>query len=409
MPGKGRLAKTVISYGVKYGPLLYEAVKHGREPAQRALQKAFARQVDRRKALQHAGTVVGGAILRVFHNGEPIWVVFSADIPITTYPPVEAPLGTVLQHADLSQRITVNAAKPGGPKLPNFRFPNVQLPHLQLPSLPRLPMLGRKETEPDGAILAAAIEGNTAEFLLALGDAGGGETRDDTVRWTIGGSPLDYHNAVVGADLDEASADSAVRESLELLRRHDVPGTWHVGPSMLPADLGARLLAAGFAYDGAEPGMAVRLSDLVEDERSPDGLVVAPVENEADLVTWATTLARGFGEGEREATWVADMYGRLGLGTGDWVLYLATLDGEPVGTTSVFLGAGVAGVYFVMTVPEARGRGIGAAVTIAGLQQAREAGYEIGVLTSSPLGRKVYERIGFREHCTIDLYTWGPR
>jgi GNAT superfamily N-acetyltransferase len=256
--------------------------------------------------------------------------------------------------------------------------------------------------------LVDAIEANTAEFLLTLGSAGGGETRDDAVRWTIGGSPLDYHNAVVAAQLDEDSADGVIAESIAKLREHGVPGSWHVGPSMRPADLGERLVAAGFAADGSEPGMAVRLTELVEDSRGPDGLVVAPVETEDELRTWTDTLARGFGEGEREAVWVAEMYRRLGLEAGDWTLYLASLDGEPVGTTSVFLGAGVAGVYFVMTVPEVRGRGIGAAVTIAGLQPALESGYEVGVLTSSPIGRKVYERIGFREECTIDIYTWTP-
>jgi GNAT superfamily N-acetyltransferase len=396
VPGKGRLAKTAVTYAVKYGPLLYEAVKHGREPAQRALQKAFARQVDRRKAMQHASTVIDGAILRVFHQTEPVWVVFSADTPITTYPPVDVPLDVVLQHADLGQRIKPRDTKPRLPKLPTVQLPTIPMP--------KLPMLGRKQ--PD---YVEAIEANTAEFLLALGRAGGGEERADAVRWTIGGSPLDYHNAVVAAKLDESTADEAIAASMDALRQYGVPGTWHVGPSMRPADLGERLLAAGFTHDGGEPGMAVRLNELVEDERSPQGLVVAPVQTEADLVTWAATLARGFGEGEREATWVAEMYAKLGLGTGEWVLYLATLDGEPVGTTSVFLGAGVAGVYFVMTVPEVRGRGIGAAVTIAGLRPALAAGYEVGVLTSSPLGRKVYERIGFREYCTIDVYTWGPR
>lgn len=253
------------------------------------------------------------------------------------------------------------------------------------------------------------IEANTAAFLLELGQAGGGEGRDDAqVRWTIGGSPLDYHNAVVHADLDADSADAAVRESIEAMRRSDVPGSWHVGPSMRPGDLSSRLLAAGFVHDGAEPGMAAELRDLREDPRSPDGVVVTPVTDEADLAVWADTLARGFGEGVREATWVAEMYRRLGLGAGSWRLYLARLDGVPVGTTSVYLGAGVAGVYFVMTVPEARGRGIGAAVTIAGLRPALERGYDVAVLTSSPMGHKVYERIGFREHCAIDLYTWRP-
>ncbi|WP_238161280.1 hypothetical protein [Kribbella antibiotica] len=52
----------------------------------------------------------------------------------------------------------------------------------------------------DDSELVRAIEDNTAELLMAMGAAGGGSQRDDaTARWTIGGSPLDYHNAVVAA------------------------------------------------------------------------------------------------------------------------------------------------------------------------------------------------------------------
>ncbi len=45
-----------------------------------------------------------------------------------------------------------------------------------------------------------AIEDNAAELLMAMGTAGGGTQRETSdVRWTIGGSPIDYHNAVVVA------------------------------------------------------------------------------------------------------------------------------------------------------------------------------------------------------------------
>jgi ribosomal protein S18 acetylase RimI-like enzyme len=39
--------------------------------------------------------------------------------------------------------------------------------------------------------------------------------------------------------------------------------------------------------------------------------------------------------------------------------YLALLDGKPVGTSQLFLSEGVAGIYNVTVLPEARHQGIG--------------------------------------------------
>ncbi|TWD74748.1 putative GNAT family acetyltransferase [Kribbella amoyensis] len=254
--------------------------------------------------------------------------------------------------------------------------------------------------------MVRAIEGNLAELLVRMGAAGGGEQRDDgVVRWTIGGSPIDYHNAVVGADLSPGNADAVIAESLELLQDKGVPGCWHVGPSMRPADLGVRLTKAGFTAAGGEPGMAVALADLSDEPLGPDQLRIIRVEDDADLGTWATTLARGFGEGPKEADWVAEIYRREGLGD-PWRHYLGWLDGEPVATTTIFLTPGIAGVYFVMTVPEVRRKGIGAAITRAAVRAAEDVATH-AVLGSSPAGRSVYAGLGFREYCSIDLYEWA--
>ncbi|MET9270809.1 GNAT family N-acetyltransferase [Kribbella sp. NPDC003557] len=241
-----------------------------------------------------------------------------------------------------------------------------------------------------------AIEDNAAELLMAMGAAGGGSQRaDERAEWTIGGSPLDYHNAVV-----RASDADVIAESLAELRKHGVPGTWHVGPSMLVA--GADLVAAGFVPAGAEPGMAVRIPDLVPPRAVP-GLSLTRVGDDDALAAWEATLGQGFGEGEREARWVASVYAKLGYDD-PWRHYIGWLDGTPVATATVFLGAGVAGLYFVMTVPQARRRGIGAAITYGAL---RDVDAEYAVLGSSAAGRPVYEALGFRQHCSIEFYEWA--
>jgi GNAT superfamily N-acetyltransferase len=258
--------------------------------------------------------------------------------------------------------------------------------------------------------LSRAIEDNGAEFLVALGRAGGAEERDDgRVWWTIGGSPIDYHNCVVRADLGPDAADAVIEESLRRLRSHGVPGTWHVGPSMRPADLGDRLRRHGFAYADDEIGMAMDLERLADGDPGPVDLSVVAVRDDRLLRTWTATLARGFGEGEREAAWVGSMYSAIGLGDDvPWRHYLALLDGQPVATASLFVGAGVAGIYFVFAVAEARRRGIGAAITLAGLRDARAMGLRTAVLGSSRMGYSVYRRLGFVERCRIGIYEWTP-
>lgn len=62
----------------------------------------------------------------------------------------------------------------------------------------------------------------------------------------------------------------------------------------------------------------------------------------------------------------------------------------------------------VATMPEARRKGIGTAMTLDPLLQAREDGYNVGVLHSSEMGQPVYERMGFKRICDFWFYRWTP-
>ena len=82
------------------------------------------------------------------------------------------------------------------------------------------------------------------------------------------------------------------------------------------------------------------------------------------------------------------------------------LHDEPVALTSLFLHAGVAGIYGVTTIPEARRQGIAAAMTQSALHEARLLGYRVAILSPTQMSRGIYRRLGFQEYSTIHHSGW---
>lgn len=75
-----------------------------------------------------------------------------------------------------------------------------------------------------------------------------------------------------------------------------------------------------------------------------------------------------------------------------WIAYAA---GRAVGACESYVGAGVVGIYAVVTRHAYRRRGIGTAVTQAALGHARDEDIRIATLQASGQGQRIYERIGF--------------
>jgi ribosomal protein S18 acetylase RimI-like enzyme len=257
--------------------------------------------------------------------------------------------------------------------------------------------------------VATLIESNVSEFLLSMGRTGGGTERaDEEITWTIGGSPISYHNAVVRSDASEVRGAELVEQWRGELLTVALPGSWHLTPSMRPSALPDLLTAAGFVDGGDEPAMAASLSDLAGAPPSED-LEIALVGNADELEDYRRVLASGFGEGSKEADWVASIYARTGLGTdGPWRLFVGRVRSEPVATASLLLSGATGGIYFVCTTPEFRRRGYGAVVTHRSMVEAAASGADYAVLGSSPMGHKVYEKLGFRIIFSYRLFELEP-
>jgi GNAT superfamily N-acetyltransferase len=117
-------------------------------------------------------------------------------------------------------------------------------------------------------------------------------------------------------------------------------------------------------------------------------------------------MVEGFGLSEVVAALLSEAAATMGHGPeATWIRFAGLMDGRPVGSAGLRVGAGVAGVYNVATPPDQRRRGIGAAMSFAAMRAAHDLGYEIALLGASPLGRGVYERLGFRDVCVVKEYT----
>jgi hypothetical protein len=103
--GKKVSMSTVVKLGVKYGPVAYEAIKYGKEPARQLAQRQLGRLNARRQALTHAEGLLDGSTMLVWRDDQQVWVVFNGDEPIASHPTVDTPLAVLIQGYDLTKRI----------------------------------------------------------------------------------------------------------------------------------------------------------------------------------------------------------------------------------------------------------------------------------------------------------------
>ena len=228
--------------------------------------------------------------------------------------------------------------------------------------------------------------------------------------WFVTNMPDHFMNLVVCTQLPSEGVGELIENAMSHFRSLNIEKvTWLVHEGVPAAEIKKYLLSQGLTFHesyGVE--MAADLESVPDELPLPAGLSIVRVEDKETLRKWIHVASVGFGVAEKyENVWY-EFFADAIFEQPFWT-YLALLDGRPVGTAQLFLSAGVAGIYNVTCLPEARRQGVGAAITQAALLDARAIGYRIAILQASDQGSRVYRRLGFQDFGGLSVYLWENR
>jgi hypothetical protein len=98
-----------------------------------------------------------------------------------------------------------------------------------------------------------------------------------------------------------------------------------------------------------------------------------------------------------------------GLTADNAAAFVAYLEGLPVAIAMTIVSHDVAGIYWVGSIEEARGRGLGRAITATATNAGFDLGAEIASLQASRMGESVYTAMGYERIYDYQLLMASPQ
>lgn len=205
---------------------------------------------------------------------------------------------------------------------------------------------------------------------------------------------------VIWSDLDESTADRAIAEQLAYLSTPEAAGRefeWKLYSHDRPADLGERLLAAGFTPEEPEALMVAEVAELATDARMPEGVRIVPVTDAAGVDLLADVHEQAFGTSAGRLR--QRMLDQIATSPDTVSMVLAMAGDVPVcGARMEFhTGTDFASLWGGGTVAAWRGRGIYRALVAHRAEIAAARGYRFLQVDASDDSRPILKRLGFTQ------------
>ncbi|MGW0934306.1 GNAT family N-acetyltransferase [Streptomyces sp. NPDC002666] len=234
------------------------------------------------------------------------------------------------------------------------------------------------------------------------------ERTDGVVRQV--GTAHDWNGVVWSSPgLDAVRADAAIAAQVaHCTARGYGEFEWKLYAHDRPADLGARLLAAGFVPEEPETLLVAPVADQPMTVRLPEGVQLRTVRDEADVDLMARAHEQAFGSDWSRLR--LQVLARLKEDPDHFVGVLAMAGDEPVSSARMELypGTGFAGLWGGGTVEAWRGKGVYRALIAYRARIAAERGYRYLQVDATEDSRPILQRLGFTALGTTTPYIYRP-
>ncbi|MEV8535932.1 GNAT family N-acetyltransferase [Streptomyces sp. NPDC051211] len=214
-------------------------------------------------------------------------------------------------------------------------------------------------------------------------------------------------NAVLWSELTEETADSVIAAQVAHFAGLGADEfEWKLYDHDGPADLGARLAAAGLVPEPPETLMVARVADVAAEAAVPEGVTLVPVTDAAGVDLMMAAHEAAFGESFPRLH--HQVLTRLAEAPETLAAVVAMADGRPVSAARMEMppGAGFAGLWGGGTAPEWRGRGIYRALVAHRARIAAARGIAYLQVDASDQSRPILERLGFEVLGVTTPYVW---
>lgn len=248
----------------------------------------------------------------------------------------------------------------------------------------------------------AALETNIWSMMAQFGRVAPGrliETPTRLVLETDVAKPP-YNTVLRFHDEGDRSIDAQVHELIARFEQRPCTPAWLVHPTT-PSEVRESLDARGWVCAETMPGMIHTLDDLAPVPDTPAGVEVV----EAGVghgAAWLDLVSTRYGLDENDSPYLRRVFDRF-IGTGVRV-WIASHDGVPVSKLGIHMGNDVAGIYGVATTEGGRGKGLASLLTKVALHATADAGFTASVLHSTPMAHSMYQRLGYRDVATFELW-----
>ena len=153
-----------------------------------------------------------------------------------------------------------------------------------------------------------------------------------------------------------------------------------------------------------KPGSAgMIIKERIKIASLPEGFEIKEVTTRKEIDDFAIVVKEAFDKPEKVTKeMVSSDKILISPNTKAFVVYE---EDKPVAGVSMVLSGETAGIYWVGTIEEKRGHGLGSYVTQVSTNAAFDNGAKVVVLQASEAGERVYKKLGYE---TITHYRWYP-